>query len=161
LRIGMSVAKGLCFATDVPLIVLSTLEIIAARAIAEIMTENAEALYCPMIDARRMEVYCALYDTNLKLLKSPSAVVIDGSFFNEVESKVFFFGDGAAKCREILNERFIYAENIFPSARFMGSLAFEKYTNSVFENASLAEPVYLKEFLAGAKKDNGETKIRR
>lgn len=153
LRIGMSVAKGLCYASDVPMISLSTLEIMAARAVAEIKTDDAEALFCPMIDARRMEVYCALYDTKLNILKAPAAVIVDGDFFKDVEQKVFYFGDGAAKCRDVLNEKFIYAESVFPSALYMGSLAVEKFTKSVFEDASLAEPVYLKEFLAGAKKN--------
>ena len=152
LRIGMSVSKGICFAKDIPMIAISTLELMAARAIVEIKADNSDLLFCPMIDARRMEVYCALYDKNLKLIKAPAAIVVEDNFFNDVKENVFYFGDGASKCREVLSDKFIYAKNIFPSAKFMGKLAFEKFSKSVFENVSLAEPVYLKDFLPGKKK---------
>lgn len=149
LRIGMSVAKGICYAADVPMIAVSTLEIMAARAIEELKDEKSTMLFCPMIDARRMEVYCALYDSNLNVLRKPAAVIIDPMFFKDVDERIFFFGDGASKCKPHLNDNFIYAGNIFPSVRFMGSLAKKKFSESIFENVSLAEPVYLKEFGGG------------
>jgi tRNA threonylcarbamoyladenosine biosynthesis protein TsaB len=151
LRIGMSVAKGLCFANDKPLISVSTLELMASRGISEI-DFTGEPLFCPMIDARRMEVYCALFDKHRKLLNPPAAVVIDEHFFEHVKGNIYFFGDGAAKCKDILSSNFIYAENIFPSAFNMGQIVNKKYKANDFENVSLVEPVYLKEFVPGRTK---------
>jgi tRNA threonylcarbamoyladenosine biosynthesis protein TsaB len=103
-----------------------------------------------------MEVYCALYDQDLNSIVSPGAVIVNQNFFEAKKNTIYFFGDGAAKCKEILPGHFIYAENIFPSARFMGKLALRNFGLKRFENVSLAEPVYLKEFQPGQKK-NTET----
>jgi tRNA threonylcarbamoyladenosine biosynthesis protein TsaB len=144
LRIGMSVAKGICFACELPMISISTLELMAARAVIEL--GNNMALYCPMIDARRMEVYSALFDHDLNLLRQPAAIVMDENFLSDSNNEIYFFGDGALKCKSILPANFIYVENIFPSAAFMGVPAMKKFNLRQFENISLVEPVYLKEF---------------
>jgi len=156
LRIGVSVAKGLCYALDKPLIGISTLEAMAAGAIQILKQQEENILYCPMIDARRMEVYCALYDANLNCIHPPSAIVVDGELFSEIrkDKKIFFFGDGAEKCRFILSEasEFHFQPELFPSAKYMSVLADKKISLKQFENVALFEPFYLKEFQAGPKK---------
>ena len=157
LRIGVSVAKGLCFALDKPLISISTLEAMAAGAIEELKVNAEDVIFCPMIDARRMEVYCALYDGRLNCIYPPSPIIITEDFFAEVRKgkKIFYFGDGAEKCKIILSTitEFIFQEKLFPSAKFMAGLAFKKFSMKQFENLALFEPVYLKEFqpVAGKK----------
>lgn len=147
LRIGTSTAKGLCFAQDVPLIAVNTLEAMAAD-VARFVPKNA--WLCPMIDARRMEVYCLLADTqgNVVLPQTPK-VIGENSFGEELKEKiVYFFGDGAAKCKAVLggNENACFIEGVVPSAVAIGALATEKYQKQQFENLAYFEPVYLKEF---------------
>ena len=152
LRIGVSVAKGLCLAVDKPLLSISTLEAMAWGAKKKINKNDSDILFCPMIDARRMEVYTALYDFQLNCLHSPSAIILSKDFFAETirGKKVYYFGDGAEKCRTILNSQneFIFYPEIFPSAKFMALLALDKFKNNQFENISMFEPFYLKEFQA-------------
>jgi|TARA_B100000497_G_scaffold116132_1_gene140255 tRNA threonylcarbamoyladenosine biosynthesis protein TsaB len=148
LRIGVSTAKGLCYALDIPLISISTLE-----AMAQLMVEDyPDFILCPMIDARRMEVYCAFFGKQ----QSPvSAKVIDAdSFAKELEqSKILFFGDGADKCQDTLTQPNAHFElGIYPSARGMLKLAYTKFANKEFEDVAYYEPFYLKEFVAGVKK---------
>ena len=155
LRIGVSVAKGLCLAIDKPLISISTLESMAWGAKNKINKNDSDILFCPMIDARRMEVYSALYDLQLKCLHPSSAIILSDFFFTEESKgkKVYYFGDGAEKCRTILNnhKEFIFYPDFFPSAKFMSVLALDKFINKQFENLSLFEPFYLKEYQAGRK----------
>tara|TARA_B100001057_G_C22860099_1_gene954150 strand:- start:1210 stop:1878 length:669 start_codon:yes stop_codon:yes gene_type:complete len=149
LRIGASSAKGLCYASDVPLIAVSTL-----GAMAQAMKDKyPEAQLCPMIDARRMEVYCALYSKSQA--SSVIAKVIDGDSFKDelAQGLVLFFGDGADKCQEILthtNARFELG--VYPSAVNMISLAYDKFQNQDFEDIVYFEPFYLKDFVARVKK---------
>jgi tRNA threonylcarbamoyladenosine biosynthesis protein TsaB len=173
LRIGVSVSKGLCYALDKPLIGISTLEAMAYGAImgmsskikshpdsnreSKFKNEVAEIenmFYCPMIDARRMEVYCALYDSKMNCLHNPSAVVVTENFFYEYvdKKKIAYFGDGAEKCKNILTNNFDFNDGIYPSAEFMGQIASDKYAKSQFENLALFEPVYLKEYRPGMAK---------
>ncbi len=156
LRIGVSVAKGLCYSLDKPLISISTLELLAARAHSKIKEFYSNVFYCPMIDARRMEVYTGLYDANLNCIISPTAAVVDEGFFSEVrgDKKIYFFGDGAEKCTAVLNEsgNFIFQNDIFPSAKFMSDLVEKKFRQKQFEDVALFEPFYLKEFQPGVKK---------
>ena len=148
LRIGVSTAKGLCYGLDIPLIAVSTLEVLATEAIKSI--ENAEnALFCPMIDARRMEVYSAFYDASLNLKREISADIIDPNSYSEILSTqpVYFFGNGADKCKTTLthsNARFI--ENLVPLATNMISLAEKAYSEQKFVDTAYFEPFYLKEF---------------
>lgn len=152
LRIGVSVAKGLCFAMDKPLISISTLEAMAVAAKTVLQLKN-NALYCPMIDARRMEVYAALFDEKIKLLHPPEAIVVTDALFSDwrKDNKIYFFGDGAEKCTALLKEEdgFMYCKGIFPSAIHMTELAEMKFRNEEFEDVSLFEPVYLKEYMPG------------
>lgn len=146
LRIGVSVAKGLCFALDKPLIAVETLQ---AMALGQQEKAN---LYCPMIDARRMEVYTALYDVNNKILKPVSAKIIDSTSFSEVlkDNTIVFFGDGAEKCKEVLgqNSNAIFSEQGLPSAAFVNQIALRKFQNKAFEDVAYFEPYYLKDFIA-------------
>jgi len=164
LRIGVSTAKGICYALDKPLIAISTLQSMAAGMLKGMESRNFGTpsqpfLLCPMIDARRMEVYTALYDTNLGLVRNIQAeIIIESSFEAELEqSQVWFFGDGAAKCKTVLgnhpNARFI--DDFQLSAAFMVSLAEEKFNRSEFEDVVYFEPYYLKDFIPGIPKIKG------
>lgn len=181
LRIGVSAAKGLCYALQIPLLAVSTLNAMAAHAV-DIVASSASItassgtditsagddnvppgsvtafpgkpeypLLCPMLDARRMEVYTALFDTRGNQISDISAMIIcKDSFQTELDrGKVFFFGNGASKCREVIthpNARFI--DDFHASARFMSLLAQERFDNEVFESVPYFEPFYLKDFIA-------------
>ena len=145
LRIGVSTAKGLCYALDIPLIAISTL-----RAVAYGISQKQVAeLYCPMIDARRMEVYNAFYDVaNNEIRPVQAEVINENSFQKELKSKVLFFGDGAQKCKEFIkhpNARFI--DGIYPSSQYMISIATSKFEDKIFEDIAYFEPYYLKDFV--------------
>ncbi|MEI8202614.1 MAG: tRNA (adenosine(37)-N6)-threonylcarbamoyltransferase complex dimerization subunit type 1 TsaB [Bacteroidota bacterium] len=162
LRIGVSAAKGLCFALDKPLISVETLQTMAQAFLLSgnffAIASDPTTLLCPMIDARRMEVYCALYDASLNLVQSVDAIIIDQSSFDQLlpHHKILFFGDGAAKCREsISHPNAIFIENFQTSAKGMISLAEEKYKAGLFENLAYFEPFYLKEFIAGKPRVKG------
>jgi tRNA threonylcarbamoyladenosine biosynthesis protein TsaB len=147
LRIGASTAKGLCYALEIPLISVNTLEAMALD-VARFVPQ--EALLCPMIDARRMEVYYLLANKQLDILQHPAPKVIDEkSFADELEQHpLYFFGDGAAKCKAVLghqpNAHFI--EDIVPSAVPIGKRAHQLFEKGQFEDVAYYEPVYLKEF---------------
>lgn len=152
LRIGVSAAKGLAYSLNIPLIALDTLEIMANSALAK----DNDAVYCPMIDARRMEVYTSVYDKNLNQLIETEALIVDENSISKFSSypKIYFFGDGMQKCKTVLstfkNAEFI--ENILPSAKAMCDLAFKKYIEKQFEDVAYFEPFYLKDFLILTKK---------
>lgn len=147
LRIGFSAAKGLAYALNIPLISIDTLQTLASLAKEK---ENQDVLFCPLIDARRMEVYSAIYDTHLNCIQTPTALILnEESISNFPKDKtICFFGDGMPKAKELLqslnNVRFI--EGILPSAKALVSLAFQKYTNKDFADIAYSEPFYLKEF---------------
>jgi tRNA threonylcarbamoyladenosine biosynthesis protein TsaB len=162
LRIGVATAKGICYALQIPLIAINTLELMSYQVKYShhnsspsplergLGGEVNEVLLCPMLDARRMEVYCLLTDLDLNIIEPTHAKIIDeGSFINWLEKKtIYFFGNGAAKCRETIkhpNARFM--EGINPSALQLGQLAFQKFTKNEFEDLSSFEPHYLKEFI--------------
>ena len=149
LRIGVSTAKGLCYGLDIPLISVSTLK---AMSSAMILKQQAD-LYCPMIDARRMEVYSAIFDANNNQLRDIQADIIDGSSYKkELEKVMVFFGDGSEKAKDvILNKNAIFIPNFYPSAKYMGVLSYQKFTKSDFEDLAYFEPFYLKDFVAGKK----------
>lgn len=154
LRIGVSMAKGICYGRDIPLIGLPTLEVMAVPVLlSEELPEDA--LLCPMIDARRMEVYSAIYDRALKVQKPVSADIIDeNSYVSFLDKRpVYFFGNGAAKCREKLthpNAHFI--DNIHPLAKWMFPLAEKAMALNDFKDVAYFEPFYLKEFVASTPK---------
>ncbi|PCJ01549.1 MAG: tRNA (adenosine(37)-N6)-threonylcarbamoyltransferase complex dimerization subunit type 1 TsaB [Flavobacteriales bacterium] len=146
LRIGVSVAKGLCYALDKPLIAVDTLQAMAKNPSLQ------STLYCPMIDARRMEVYTALYDSSNNIVKPISAKIIDENSFSEYlnEHQIVFFGDGSDKCKDVLeaNPNAIFSDKGLPSAQFVNQLALNKFNQQEFENVAYFEPYYLKDFIA-------------
>ncbi|GLB50662.1 tRNA (adenosine(37)-N6)-threonylcarbamoyltransferase complex dimerization subunit type 1 TsaB [Neptunitalea lumnitzerae] len=149
LRIGVSAAKGLCFAWDKPLIAVSTLEALAYQG-----KERAVDYIIPLLDARRMEVYAAIFTSDMVLEKETTAVIVDETSFKEFLDKgtVLFLGDGAEKCKEVFtsaNARFL--DGKFPSAAEVGQIAFTKFTQQAFEDVAYFEPFYLKDFVAGRK----------
>jgi tRNA threonylcarbamoyladenosine biosynthesis protein TsaB len=155
LRIGVSVAKGICYALDIPLIAISTLDAmayyVAQNPLKYSIVVSADMLLCPMLDARRMEVYYAMYDQNGKQITDISARIIDeNSFAEELKNNtIFFFGNGALKCKPALshpNAQFI--EEVNASARFMPTLAENYFIQKKFENVAYFEPFYLKDFVA-------------
>lgn len=154
LRIGVSAAKGLAYALNIPLISVDTLQIMSHSA--SLTRHTASTLYCPMIDARRMEVYTAIYDQQLEPLTAIEALIVDETSIEKFGTypDICFFGDGMEKCRSLLsvlaNAQFL--EKIVPSANFMPGLVDKKFRIKDFENLAYFEPFYLKDFLAGKKK---------
>ena len=150
LRIGVSAAKGLCFSLEKPLISIATLEALAHQVNIE------DGIIVAMLDARRMEVYSAVYDAGLHEKRTTSAVIIDEHSFSDIlkRTEVLFFGDGADKCKPVLgkhkNARFDSDYQI--SATSMVSLSAEKFEKKLFEDVAYFEPYYLKEFIAGKPK---------
>ena len=148
LRIGTSTAKGLCFALNIPLIAIDTLSILSAQVNA---TNIEKSLLCPMIDARRMEVYCSVLDADGLVIQNIEAKVIDESSFEGLlnERRVIFFGNGAEKCRSVItHNNAFFLTGITPSAAQLGSVAFQKFERGAFEDLFQFEPFYLKEFKA-------------
>lgn len=155
LRIGVSAAKGFCYALDLPLIAVSTLHALAhhlATAPDEFgATITPGTLLCPMLDARRMEVYTALYDSKGNPISEISAKIIDHqSFAEELQNHIIYFsGNGAEKCKTMIhhsNARFI--SEFHASARFMSPLAEKSFEHKAFEDVAYFEPFYLKDFVA-------------
>jgi tRNA threonylcarbamoyladenosine biosynthesis protein TsaB len=157
LRIGVSTAKGLCFSLDKPLISVETLTAMAQGIInrGQIAIEPG-TLLCPMIDARRMEVYTAIFDHTGKQVKATAAEIIDENSFADLLStnKIIFFGDGADKCKETLSHQpnAIFAGNFVNSAQDLILPALQKFNTQSFEDIAYFEPYYLKDFIAGVKK---------
>lgn len=143
LRIGVSAAKGLCFALGIPLIAVDTLQSLAAQARIE------DGFIIPMLDARRMEVYSAIFSSNLEFVRAIQAEIITEDSFQELEGNVYFVGDCAAKCKEVLTKtNFVFLENIkHPSANQMSALSHQKYLNGDFVDVAYFEPYYLKDFM--------------
>lgn len=147
LRIGVSAAKGFCYALTIPLISVDTLQAMAFEVAA---SRKEDVFYVPMLDARRMEVYCAVYDKDLNPVIPVQALVLE-----EDSVKVFgmakpvcFFGEGMPKAKPLLQAipGSIFAENIIPSSKNLVALAFQKFKQKVYENTALFEPHYGKEF---------------
>ncbi len=152
LRIGVSVAKGICFAQGLPLITIDTLTLLTQGALTVSKGEVANKyIYCPMIDARRMEVYTALHSSDLNVLEETNAKIIDSDSFSEPlkNQKILFFGNGASKCKDTIksdNARFL--NNVVPLAANMSLLAEKKFVKSDFVDLAYFEPFYLKSFVA-------------
>lgn len=156
LRIGVSTAKGLCYGLGIPLIAVSTLETMTQAALLSVGTSD-HFLFAPMIDARRMEVYTAFYDTQLHKTREISADIIDENSYRETlaSQNVYFFGNGAEKCKAVIthpNAHFI--DNIVPLAENMIPMAERAYAENCFEDVAYFEPFYLKEFYTTATKKN-------
>lgn len=151
LRIGASTAKGLCYGRNLKLIAVPTLELLCVPLLLhhEELPENV--LFCPMLDARRMEVYTAVYDRSLKPLKEVSAKVIDETSFQEFleKGKVVFFGNGAEKCKDVIrHENAIFVDDIDPLAKYMFPLAEKALAENRTIDVAYFEPFYLKDFVA-------------
>ena len=145
LRIGVSTAKGLCFALDKPLISIPTLDSLAHQV------NTNEGVIVSMLDARRMEVYSAIYDSNYNQIRETQAQILDEkSFENYLEKgKVYFIGNGVEKTKTLINHsNAIFIDDKLPSANDMSLLAFNKYKISDTEDVAYFEPYYLKDFVA-------------
>ena len=148
LRIGVSEAKGLAYGLGAKLIAIPTLDIMAWTMSQKV---DKDTLLCPMIDARRMEVYTSVYDSSLNILQSTTAKIIDEKNFEALLSKhkVAFFGDGAFKCKELINHpNAIFIDDVYPLASNMVDMSLKAYKDEQFENVAYFEPFYLKDFVA-------------
>ncbi len=150
LRIGVSAAKGLCFALDIPLISVDTLLVLARKMTIQ------NGFIIPMIDARRMEVYSAIFDSKHNKIRNTEAQIIDSTSFSEVSETIYFIGDCNEKCKTVLTKNnFVFLDEItFPSANEMSRISFEKFTKNQFEDVAYFEPFYLKDFLITTSKKN-------
>ena len=148
LRIGSSSAKGLCYSLNIPLLEVPTLQALSSEAI-NYTPQPQDYLYCPMIDARRMEVYTCILNHSLEEISPVTPLILEEASLQDIliDNKVLFFGSGAAKFSQIIinstNAAFI--SSIKPTARWMGKLAFDKYNKAAFEDVAYYEPFYLKE----------------
>ena len=150
LRIGVSMAKGVCYGRNLKLIAVPTLELLCVPILLrEIPEENA--LLCPMLDARRMEVYAGIYDRGLKTIRPIQADIVEEDTYKEFLDKrpVYFFGNGAQKCKTAINHpNAHFIENIEPLAKWMQPLAEKRFLNEQFEDVAYFVPFYLKDFVA-------------
>lgn len=153
LRIGVSMAKGICYARKVPLVNISTLKLICVPVLLNHDEIEDNALFVPMIDARRMEVYAAVYDRALGELRSVQADIVNEQSYREFARPVYYFGDGAAKCQKVLNRPGVhYISGIDPLARWMFPLAEQAIARNQFADVAYFEPFYLKDFIASLPK---------
>ena len=143
LRIGVSAAKGLCYALNIPLIAVDTLQVLASQA------SISEGVIIPMLDARRMEVYSAIFNPNLVKQREIQAEVITEASFETISEPVYFVGDCAEKCQSVLvKPNFVFLPEIkYPSAKEMSTLSFAKFQQSDFVDVAYFEPYYLKDFM--------------
>lgn len=156
LRIGVSMAKGISYGRDAKLIAVPTLELLCVPVLLREKVKEENALLCPMLDARRMEVYAALYDRSLKEVRATQADIVDGDTYREWldERPVYFFGNGAAKCMEAINHpNAHYIDGIEPQARWMFPLAERRFFQEKFEDVAYFVPFYLKDFVAKKPKE--------
>jgi len=157
LRIGVSTAKGLCFSLDKPLISVETLQAMAAGYLSRIKETEGRFLLCPMIDARRMEVFTALFDQDLKQIEATSAAIIDSESFKSTlnQHQIVFFGDGAAKCKAVLGNypNAVFIDDFINQAEDLTAIAAKKMEQQQFVDVAYFEPFYLKDFIAGKIKD--------
>ena len=149
LRIGVAAAKGLCYSLDIPLISISTLHILSKQ-----IQVREQGLILPVMDARRDEVYCAVYDSSYNLIKKAVPKIINQESFSELsyKSKLYFIGNGQEKCKRLIenNTNLIFSNNnTFPSAREMTQLSYEKFKDLNFKDIAYFEPDYLKDFMPG------------
>ena len=143
LRIGVSAAKGLCYALDIPLIAVDTLQALASQVTI------SSGLIIPMIDARRMEVYSAIFSPTLEKKREVLAQIIDENSFEDLQDTVYFVGDCAEKCQSVLNkDNYVFLEDIkYPSAKEMSALSYEKFKINDTVDVAYFEPYYLKDFM--------------
>jgi len=146
IRVGLAAAKGLCYALNIPLITYNSLEIMALSSAGSVKDFNG--FYCPMIDARRMEVYAAVYNYNLQVLTPPSAMIIDETSFADIlnSNKIYFSGSGSDKFQKLTKNTnaFFLSERILTDS--IAAISWQKLEKNDFENIPYAQPLYIKEF---------------
>ena len=150
LRVGVSTAKGLCYALDIPLIAINTLETLAHETIIKAKGKGQKANFCSMIDARRMEVYCAVFDEQMNTIQKTEAKIIDENSFEDLleTSTLYFFGNGSSKCKNsITHKNAIFIDDIKCSAANMNGIAQKLFHEKQFEDVAYFEPFYLKDFV--------------
>ena len=152
LRIGVATAKGICYALGIPLISVNTLSLMTSQLVDQLSAEHdlEDVFFCPMLDARRMEVYCMVTNTAGQSIEPIQAKVIDEQSFSGLldQKKIYFFGEGADKCKNSIchtNAKFV--SGIKPVASSLGAIGFRKFGQHEFENTDLFEPLYLKDFV--------------
>ncbi|MEO6136380.1 MAG: tRNA (adenosine(37)-N6)-threonylcarbamoyltransferase complex dimerization subunit type 1 TsaB [Ginsengibacter sp.] len=153
IRVGLATAKGLCYALNIPLITFSTLEVMAMGAIDQ--EQNKEALYCPLIDARRMEVFTSVFDFNLEVRLLAQAIELNEFLFGNlfVTKEIIMFGSGSDKMQMLRtqpNWRFIDFKNV--DTLSLGRISWKRFQNKEFSDVALSQPAYLKEFYFPPKK---------
>lgn len=154
LRIGLAAAKGLCYALEIPLVTVNTLEMLAVGAIKGFnsqhknLLQNELILYCPMIDARRMEVYTAVYNSSLEIIVEPHARILDENTFNDLlkRHKIHFLGNGSLKFQQICKSQQAIFRNIPLNPHALPMLTYRNFIGNNFATLPYAEPLYLKEF---------------
>lgn len=161
LRIGVSSAKGLCYALNKPIIAIDTLKSLAWQALQQVKPQKADSenfLLCPMLDARRMEVYTAMFDNKLHLIEPVNACVVTEDSFNAyADREIIYFGDGAGKCISLLESKsnLSFLNSIHLSALSICMLAESDFENKNFADVAYCEPFYLKDFIAGKPRVKG------
>lgn len=143
LRIGVSAAKGLCYALQIPLISVDTLTALAHQV------KEKNGIIIPMIDARRMEVYSAIFNSELEMIREVQAEILTENSFEEIQETIYFIGDSIEKAKTILNKpNFIFLDKIvFPSSKEMAAISYSKFLKNDFEDVAYFEPYYLKDFM--------------
>jgi tRNA threonylcarbamoyladenosine biosynthesis protein TsaB len=143
LRIGVSAAKGLCYALEIPLIAIDTLTSLAHKV------TFTDGLIVPMIDARRMEVYSAIFNSNKEMIREVQAEILTEESFADVTETIYFIGDSNEKAKSVLNKpNFVFVDDVvFPSANEMSSISFDKFQKNDFVDVAYFEPYYLKDFM--------------
>lgn len=150
LRIGVSMAKGICYGRNLKLLAVPTLELLCVPVLLREMVEE-DALLCPMLDARRMEVYAAVYDRALHEVRAVGADIVEADTYKAFldEHPVYFFGNGAKKCMEVINHpNAHYIDGIEPLAKWMQPLAERRFVNGQTKDVAYFVPFYLKDFVA-------------
>ena len=146
LRIGVSSAKGFCYALDIPLIAVDTLMAMARHV------QNGEGHIVPMIDARRMEVFCAAYDGHYQVKRPVDAVILEADSFSDLQGPLYVLGDGAPKFADISTRSDVQLIDAFPTAKNMVALSNQAFAEKSFVDTAYYEPFYLKDFIAGKPK---------
>lgn len=155
LRIGLSMAKGLCFGLDIPLITLSTLEVLVVKAMFRSWDNQGDEIVIPMIDARRMEVFAGVYDLGLNELAEPGPKILDADSYKDIialEKKIIFIGDGVDKARDVINAPEAEWVSVMPVARDMMALSEKYFREGKFADPAYSVPGYLKEWQPSVKK---------
>ncbi len=150
LRVGMASAKGLCYALNKPLITIGSLQIMAATAIEQLHKNEDSVLYCPMIDARRMEVFTAVYDELLNVIATPCAIELSEDLFVNLmlKKKLYFFGNGALKWKMICCNENAHFSTVENNSMIVSTLAYQYLRKNEFANLAYSEPAYIKDFFS-------------